>query len=130
MLVQAHLGSGQNLEATAASRRAMKLLEQQLELSPDDARACIMAGVQCSFLGDAAAADRYVKRALAIDADDPMLLYNVACVYSKIGKTEDAMSSLERAVDAGFGHKEWIEHDPDLGPIRDMPRFRKILETL
>jgi serine/threonine protein kinase/Tfp pilus assembly protein PilF len=130
MLVQAHLGRGANLEAMTASKRAMKLLEQQLELSPDDARACIMAGVQSSFLGDADSADRYVKRALAIDVDDPMLLYNVACVYSKIGKSEDAMTSLERAVDAGFGHKEWIEHDPDLGPLREMPRFKKILETL
>ncbi len=73
---------------------------------------------------------RYVKRALAIDAEDPMLLYNSACVFAEIGKTEDAMTSLERAVDAGFGHMEWIEHDPDLEVIRGMPRFKKILETL
>lgn len=130
MLSLALAGSGNATEAVAVRRRNIKLLEQQLELTPDDARACIMAGVAHSSLGDSVAALAYVKRALAIDSDDPMLLYNIACVYAEIGKPEDAMTSLERAVDAGFGHKEWIEHDPDLETIRAMPRFRKILETL
>ncbi len=130
MLAQAYAGAGQPMEALAARRRTIKLLEQQLELTPDDARACIMAGVQSSVLGDAEAAESYVKKALKIDADDPMLLYNVACVYSSIGKIEEAMTSLERAVDAGFGHKEWIEHDPDLIPLQGLARYKKILETL
>lgn len=130
MLAQAYAGSGQPLEAIAARRRTIKLLEQQLELTPDDARACIMAGVHSSVLGEADAAESYVRKALAIDADDPMLLYNVACVYASIGKIEESMTSLERAVDAGFGHKEWIEHDPDLIPLQGMARYKKILETL
>ena len=130
MLAQAYGGAGNVVESNSARRRSMKLLEQQLELTPDDARACILAGVTASVLGDSEGALRFVKRALAIDADDPMLLYNVACIYCGLGKNEDAMVSLERAVDAGFGHKEWIEHDPDLTAIRDMPRFRKIVETL
>lgn len=130
MLSQAYAGSGNKIEADAAARRLIRLLDQQLELTPDDARACIMGGVSSSRLHEEEPALRYVKRALAIDSDDPMLLYNVACIYSQIGREEDAMVSLERAVDAGFGHKEWIEHDPDLALIRDMPRFKKILETL
>lgn len=130
MLALALAGSGNAVESVAARRRNIKLLEQQLELTPDDARACIMAGVAHSSLGNTEDALKYVKRALAIDAEDPMLLYNIACVYAEIGKPEDAMTSLERAVDAGFGHKEWIEHDPDLEVIRSMPRFRKIIETL
>ncbi len=130
MLAQAYAGAGQPQEAIATRRRAIKLIDQQLELTPDDARACIMVGVHWSVLGEAEVAAGYIKRALAIDADDPMLLYNVACVYASIGKTEEAMTSLERAVDAGFGHKEWIEHDPDLIPLQAMPRYKKILETL
>ncbi|MGH7533955.1 MAG: hypothetical protein ACREMG_00070 [Gemmatimonadales bacterium] len=30
----------------------------------------------------------------------------------------------------GFGHKEWIENDVDLIPLRDQPRFRALLERL
>ncbi len=130
MLAQSLGGSGNSVESLAARRRSIKLLEQQLELTPDDARACILAGVASSILGDSEGALRYVKRALAIDSDDPMLLYNVGCIYCGIGKNEEAMTALERAVDAGFGHREWMEHDPDLEPIRAMPRFQKILETL
>jgi len=51
------------------------------------------------------------------------MLYNIACAYSLLGMSEEALSSLETAVDKGFGHKEWLEHDTDLDPIdrRDTP---------
>ena len=130
MLAQALGGQGNVVESVAARKHGLKLLQQQLELTPDDARACILAGVSSSVLGDNDSALRYIQRALAIDAEDPMLLYNVACVYCTMGKHEETLETLERAVDAGFGHKEWIEHDPDLAPVRDRPRFKKIVETL
>lgn len=130
MLAQAYAGIGSNAESVAARRRAIKLLQQQLELTPDDARAAIMAGVQLAVLGETEPAHEYIRRALKIDPDDPMLLYNAGCVFASTGELEEAMTSLEHAVDAGFGHKEWIEHDPDLLPLHDMPRYKKILETM
>jgi hypothetical protein len=33
-------------------------------------------------------------------------------------------------VDKGFGHKEWIEHDSDLNPIRETPRFKAIAQAM
>lgn len=55
------------------------------------------------------------------------VLYNAACVYARLSKTEEAIDSLERAVKNGFGRREWIEQDPDLNPIRDDPRFQALL---
>jgi adenylate cyclase len=72
----------------------------------------------------------YAERSLAIDPDDAMLLYNVACTYCLLGKTDDAISCLERAVDKGFGHKEWVEHDPDLNALRANPRFQTIMSAM
>jgi tetratricopeptide (TPR) repeat protein len=81
-------------------------------------------------LGDSARALEFAERSLAIDPEDPMLLYNVACTYAVLGKLDDAMGCLERAVDKGFGHREWIDHDPDLNSLRDNPRFQAISQAM
>ena len=70
------------------------------------------------------------ERAIAVDPDDPMLLYNVACCYAKLDQSDRALDCLESAVDKGYGHKEWIEHDSDFISIRDTPRFKSILQTM
>jgi serine/threonine protein kinase/tetratricopeptide (TPR) repeat protein len=117
-------------ERDAGLRRALKLMEDRLELNPDDARAANLAAAFLARLGDLSKAVEYADRSLAIDPDDPMLLYNVACTYVALGRHDDAMNCLERAVDKGFGHKEWIDHDPDLDPLRQSMRFQAISEAM
>ena len=92
-------------------------------------RAAVGVG-EADDLGEADRAVEYAERSLALDPEDAMLLYNVACMYSLLGKPEDALSCLERAVDKGFGHKEWIEHDPDLNPLRSDARFQSLADAL
>jgi hypothetical protein len=70
------------------------------------------------------------SQALALDSEDPALLYNVACTFSQIGKLEDAIDVLERAANKGFGQKEWIENDPDFALLRGNPRFEAILQAM
>ena len=41
-----------------------------------------------------------------------------------------ALSSLETAVDKGFGFKDWLEHDTDLDSIRATPRFQAIAQAM
>jgi Flp pilus assembly protein TadD len=69
-------------------------------------------------------------RALALDPDDAGVLYNVACLNAVGGKPEQALDLLEHAVQNGFGHKEWIEHDPDLASLRTNPRYQALLNRL
>jgi hypothetical protein len=33
-------------------------------------------------------------------------------------------------VQNGFGHREWIEHDPDLDSLRGHPRYQALLSRL
>ena len=65
----------------------------------------------------------WAERAFAIDPTDPGVLYNVACSYVLGGLLDKALDCLERAVDNGFGHRDWLDHDTDLDPLRDSPRF-------
>jgi serine/threonine protein kinase/tetratricopeptide (TPR) repeat protein len=126
------LGSlGRTTEALATARKSAKLIEQRLELNPDDARAANLGAAVYAGLGEEKKARELATRSLAIDPDDPMLLYNVACTYAKFDATrEEAMACLEKAVDRGFGHKEWIEHDPDLAPLRNHPRYIAISQAI
>jgi TolB-like protein/Tfp pilus assembly protein PilF len=126
LLASALESLGMHAEGQAVNRRMLKLIEDRLALNPDDARACNLAALTYSKLGESEPALEFVRRSLEIDPDDPMLLYNVACTYSMLGKADDALSCLERSIDRGFGHREWIENDSDFNAIRDMPRFQAI----
>jgi TolB-like protein/Flp pilus assembly protein TadD len=129
-LAQAHKSAGQAAEGEAEDRHAVKLIEERLELNPDDARAWNLGAATLGTLGETEKALEFARKSVAIDPDDPMLLYNVACTYSVLGQTEDALNTLEHAVDKGYGHKDWVSHDPDFASIRDTPRFKAILEGM
>jgi serine/threonine protein kinase/Flp pilus assembly protein TadD len=129
-LALAYKGLGQPAEARAASLRALKLSDERIELNPDDSRAHNLAGAVFAGLGDKERALEYARRAAEIDPDDTMTLYNTACTYAALGEHDEALESLERALDNGFGHKDWIEHDPDFAAIRDTPRFQAILDAM
>jgi serine/threonine protein kinase/Tfp pilus assembly protein PilF len=129
-LGQAYRSLGRKEEEELHLRRGLKLMEGSLELNPDDARAANLAAGVFASLGEAEEAIKYAERSLAIDPEDPMLLYNVACMYSSLGRTDQAISCLERAVDKGFGHREWIDNDPDLAPLRTLPKYQSIVDAI
>ena len=59
-----------------------------------------------------------------------MTLYNVACAYALMGRAEEAIDCLEKAVANGYTHKEWIENDADFKSLRGQPRFQALLQSL
>jgi non-specific serine/threonine protein kinase len=130
LLATALTGLGRKADSEAARRRALQIIEKHLELHPDDARALYMGAGSLCALGERQRALEWTRRALAIEPDDPGVLYNVACNYSLLGRPEEAIDSLERAINNGFGFKQWIEHDSDLDPLRDIPRFQALLKRL
>ena len=129
-LAQAYNSLGMTDEGAAANKRSIRLMEERLALNPADARASNLLAATYANFGDAEKAMDYAERSLAIDPDDAMLLYNVACTYSLLGKVDDAIGCLEKAVDKGFGHKEWLDHDPDLNALRENPRFQTIARAM
>jgi serine/threonine protein kinase/Flp pilus assembly protein TadD len=129
-LAQAYRSDNQNAEEEAANRRAVIMIEERLELNPDDARAWNLGAAILARLGEKERAIEFARKSVAIDPDDAMMLYNVACTYSVLGQTEDALTTLEHAVDKGYGQKDWVAHDPDFDPIRETPRFKAIVEAM
>ena len=129
-LASAYAGQGRIHEASKASHKAIGVIERWLDLNPDDARALNLGATILSNLGQHEKALEWARRSLSIDKEDPQLLYNVACVYAIEGMKDEAILTLERAIDKGYGHREWIEHDSDLNSLRSDKRFQALLERI
>jgi tetratricopeptide (TPR) repeat protein len=131
LLMQSPLNSlGRHSEAIEALKRGIQVAEKHLELNPDDARALYLGAGGLVQVGEPQKALEWAKRAHVIDPEDSGVLYNVSCCYSLLGMKEDALECLEKAIQNGFGHREWIENDSDLNNIRGEARFEALKKRL
>ena len=109
--------------------REMKVLENQLELVPEDMRARILLAVDYAELGRPEDAIRELKKAVALRPNDGNTLYNAACVYGVLGRKSESLEMLRRAKDAGYHNLDWASRDPDLALLYDEPEFHRILDS-
>ncbi|MEE8167076.1 MAG: tetratricopeptide repeat protein [Myxococcota bacterium] len=121
---------GRDEDAKEALRRGLEVAEKHLELNPDDARALYMSASALMQLDQRDRALEWGQRAYAIDPSDSAVLYNLACLYALGGLTDEALDCLDRAVENGFGHREWIDNDTDLDSLRNHPRFKALRQKL
>jgi len=121
---------GRPAEAAESRRRGVRIVEERLTQQPDDIRALYMGANGLMALGERERSLEWTSLALSMEPTEPMVLYNVACIRAMAGELDDAMSLLERAVDAGLSQRGWILNDNNLDPLRGLPRFRALLERV
>jgi adenylate cyclase len=127
-LKQTFQGLGRTAEAEAASRHVLELMPNYLLQNPDDSRARMFYAIA---LCDAGRKDDAIREGVsAIDASpgDSVMLYNGACLYSRLGEPRRAIDTLRQAVEGGVKNFGWMDHDPDLDPIRDDPEFIELMQ--
>jgi tetratricopeptide (TPR) repeat protein len=124
-----YAGLGRKADAQAAAQRCVRTVQKHLEMHPEDARATYLGAVMWGQLGEGARAVEWADRAVAMDPDEPVTRYNVACVYSLQGRLDESIDCLQKALKLGFAHREWIEHDADLNALRRR-RLGAMLKTL
>jgi adenylate cyclase len=131
MLSVLYVSLGRQADVLAAARESLARCQRQLEAKPESALAAYTGALALANLGERERALEWSRRALAIEPDDHMTLYNVACVYAELGLFDDAVDLLERAMPGASAHRqEWLRQDPDLRPLRDHPRFVALLRRL
>lgn len=103
---------------------------RQIQLDPEDRRALSLVSQNLCSLGYVEEGRRWIGKAIALYPDDASVLINGTCFYAKLGEKDAALDLLTRAVDKGFGKRDWIEQDPDYDSLRDDPRFTALMSRL
>jgi adenylate cyclase len=131
LLVQIYRSLGRDDEKESAARRGIERAERELTLHPDNPRPAYLGAAALVELSQNDRAREWLARTLAIDPDDILTQYNAACIYSRLGETDMAFDLLERLLPhANHETKAWIKHDSDFDPLRDHPRYQKVLELV
>jgi TolB-like protein/Flp pilus assembly protein TadD len=130
LLDAAYKKAGMEHKVGEVSRRAFVAIENRLQLNPDDIRAICLGANALMAMGETEKALEWAYRAQAIDTEGSSTRYNVACVFANAGKLEEALDCIEAAIKTDSLHKEWLDNDPDMDPLRDHPRFQKLMEKL
>ncbi|MDH3304680.1 MAG: tetratricopeptide repeat protein [Gammaproteobacteria bacterium] len=123
-------GAGRLDEAKDEARRGIAVVEKHLEWNPDDVRALLLGAGSLIVLGEIERAERWMHRAMDIDPNDPISLYNLGCNLAMLNKAEEALDYLERAFEHGTISKDWMQHDADLVNLHSHPRYAALLEKL
>jgi adenylate cyclase len=116
-------GLGRQNEARAARDQMLDRLPNYILQNPDDSRARMFYAVTLAESGRKDDAIREGSNALEISPDDPMMLYNCACLHSRLGETQHALELLRQAIAKGQLNFGWMKHDPDLIALRDNADF-------
>ena len=121
-------GLGRREEARAARDRVLELLPNYLLQNPDDSRARMVHAVALAEINRKDEAQREGAKALEISPDDPLMLYNCACLYARIGESQRALEGLRQGIAKGYADYGWMRNDPDLASLRDNPEFIKLTQ--
>jgi quercetin dioxygenase-like cupin family protein len=76
---------------------------------------------------DPARARGILRNGLRIHPDSATLHYGLACVDALDGHTEEALSSLRKAIELRSEVTEWAQKDSDLDRIREDERFKSLV---
>ena len=63
------------------------------------------------------------QRLVRLEPEEPIVHYNLACSLSLLGRIDDGIEELTRAVDLGYEDVEHMLKDRDLRALRNDPRF-------
>lgn len=109
-------------------RATLEFYPRYLSQHPDDARAHIYYAIDLVRAGRLEEAKDELAKALELSPSDPLMTYNAACAYARMGEKRRALDALRTAITTGFEYYEWIERDPDLASIRNEPEYLELLK--
>jgi tetratricopeptide (TPR) repeat protein len=90
-------------------------------------RARILMAGNLAGIGDIEESERHLQMAIALRPNDTNVLYNAACTYGILKKKPEALNTLKKTIECGYGNLEWIKRDPDLLLLRDDPEFQELV---
>jgi adenylate cyclase len=122
---------GREADRERSARLGLERAERELNLHPENSGPAQYGALALAHLGERDRARDWAARTLAIDPDDLLAKYIIACVYSQLGDLETAIDLLEQVLPHRSREQtRWFMNDSDLNPIRSHPRYQNLLETI
>jgi serine/threonine protein kinase/Flp pilus assembly protein TadD len=125
-IVYARLGETEKYKETVQT--SLKVYERYLAKHPDDARGHMFYATDLAQVQRFDEAKTQASRALELNPDDPLMLYNATCFYAQMGEKKLAIESLKNSFAVGYANYDWLKRDTDLDPIRNEPEFTEMMK--
>ncbi|KAA3609526.1 MAG: tetratricopeptide repeat protein [Planctomycetota bacterium] len=109
---------------------AVEAYSAYLFLHPENGQAHFQCGYAAIASGRLEVAETCFQKSLELGFAPPISTYNLACTYSRMGKIDAALASLEAAVGRGFQDLEQLKNDSDLEALRGEKGYHKIVKRL
>ena len=134
LLVDAYKNLGRGDDAVRAAERCVKRVASEVAAHPDNSCAFAFGAIIAAEIGQRDCALEWAARALAIDPDDRVVNYNIACTYAALGKLDLAVARLRRAIPSDPVSRrawaEWMKVDVSIDPLRALPEFQHLAHSV
>ena len=130
MLVGCYRVLGEFDEMRRVAQLTVERAEKAIAGDPSNATILASASGALAALGENQRARDWIDRALLLDPDNNIMRYNLVCALATdLHDPDRAMEVLEPYFKTTLGvtHVRHAEVDPDLNPLRDDPRFKRML---
>jgi TolB-like protein/Tfp pilus assembly protein PilF len=130
-LAEAYALEGDASNVSAYAEETRKAVEEQLRAAPQSANRHAVLGLALAFLGRKEEAIREAERGVALEPnarDGPYYKRVLARVYILVGEPEKALDRLEPLLKVPYYLSPgWLEIDPSFDPLRNNPRFQRLV---
>jgi len=132
MLQTCYLDIGDEAGALDAARRTLERAEATLSKDPTNGAALSAGSSSLLLLGEIERGKDWLQRALLLDPDNIMVLYNSACSLTyRNADLDGALDLLETYFERlqSPGNLHHAEIDPDMDSVREHARFRAMISA-
>ncbi len=128
-LASAYLWSpGGHSQAMATYAKAIELAEAARNKMPGDSFLLVTLGGYYAVVGKEELSTPLLREALALDPDNPDVLYKAGEGYEILHQRAEAIHLVSKCIALGYHHLE-LQRSPELASLREDPKFQRALLT-
>jgi Flp pilus assembly protein TadD len=120
---------GECLRALDQFREALQPLMKAAAGSPHNVHVWLSLGWCYKRTGRLDMAIESLEEALAVEPNDALVHYNLACYWSLARNKRQALAFLSRAIDLKDHYRTLVAAEPDFDPIRSDPAFQALVRV-